>query len=334
MPKVTLVPGDGIGPEVVAATVKVLGAARADVDWEEVEAGADAFTRYGSALPEQTIEVVRRNAALLKGPMTTPQRGYPSPNMGLRMALGTYANVRSARHYPPGGRSRYPGFEVTVIRDVTEDLGRGATQVIGDGEAGAELKVISRRGAERLARFTFRWARDHGQRRVTVAHQAPSQRATDGLFLRTVKAVAASEFPDLTLDDEAMDGVCMHLAIDPAGYQVLLAPNLYGGILCGLCAGLAGSVGLMPGAVFGDGTALFEPGHGSAPSYAGRGKVNPTATVLSGAMLLDHLGQRDAAERVRGAVAATIAEGKHVTYDLGGRASTSAMADAICAQLG
>lgn len=333
MPKVTLVPGDGIGPEVVAAAVQVLAAARADVEWEEVEAGSEAFAKHGSALPERTLEAVRRNKVLLKGPMTTPRQGYPSPNMGLRTALDTYANVRTARHYPPGGRSRFPGLDVAVIRDTTEDLGRGATQVIGDGEAGAELKIISRRGAERLARFGCRWAVDHGLRRVTVAHQAPSQRATDGLFLRTAQSVAASEFPDLTLDDEAMDGVCMHLAIDPSGYEVLLAPNLYGGILCGLCAGLAGSVGSMPGAVFGDGTAIFEPGHGSAPGYAGQGKVNPTATILSGAMLLDHLGQRDAAERVRGAVAATIAEGRHVTYDLGGRASTTAMTDAICAQM-
>lgn len=332
MPRVALIPGDGVGPELTSAAVRVLEAARADLDWEEAEAGSGAYQRTGSALPEATLEVVARCRVALKGPMTVPLSGYPSPNMAIRSALGTYVNVRTVRHYEPGGRSRFPGFEVAIIRDLTEDLGRGATQQIGNGEAGAELKVISRFATERLARFAFEWMQSHRLTRVTVANQAPSQRATDGLFLRTVQQTAR-DYPDIALSEEAMDGLTMHLAIDPSGYQVILAPNLYGGILCGLCAGMAGSVGLMPGGGFGDGTALFEPGHGSAPRYAGLNRANPVGTILSGAMLLDYLGEADAAERVRGAVAATIREHRHVTYDLGGTAGTREMTEAICAQL-
>lgn len=333
MQRVTLVRGDGIGPEVVAAAVRVLEAAGADVDWDDVEAGADAFARHGSALPEATVERVRANRIVLKGPMTVPAAGYPSPNSGLRTILGTYVNLRSIRAYEPGGRSRYPGVNLTIIRDVTEDLGRGAEQTVDGGEAGVALKVISRRATERLARFAGEWAVGQGVKRMTIASQAPSQRATDGLFLRTAQAVFAANFPDLVCDEEAVDALCMHLILDPMPYQALLAPNVYGGILCGVLAGLAGSVGLMPGALFGDNTAIFEPGHGSMPSRAGQDRANPTATILSGAMLLDHLRQSAAAERVRAAVVATIKENNHVTYDLGGTAGTRAMTDAICAHL-
>lgn len=331
-PAVALIRGDGVGPEVMAAAEAVLAAAGADIAWREVAAGQEAFRQFGTPVPPETVAVLKQTRVLFKGPLTTPPE-YRSPNSALRTYLDTYANARLAVCYPPGGRSRYPGLNLTLIRDLTEDIPKGPEQVLASGQVGVGIKVISRTTSERLARFAGKWARRHGLQRITVGHHGDIQRATDGLFLRCVQEVAAAEFPDLTVDEEGFDALLMHLAIDPSAYQVLLTPNLYGGFLCGLCSGLAGSVGLMGGGAFGDNSALFEPAHGSAPKHAGSNRVNPTAAILAGAMLLDYLGMDAVAGRVRSAVAATIQANRQVTYDLGGTAGTAAMAAAICSRL-
>lgn len=331
-PQVIRIEGDGIGPEVMSAAVKVLEAAGARIDWQRVQAGQEAYREHGTPLPAETVERLQQVRVLYKGPLTTPPE-YQSPNGALRRLLGTYANVRRATYFHPGGRSHYPGLDLTMVRDLHEDISRGAGQIVGDDEAGIGIKVLTRKGSERVARFAYKWARDHGLNQVTIGHHGDIQRSTDGLFLRYAKDVARLEFPELAVHDEGFDALLMHLVIDPSPYQVLLTPNLYGGFLSGFCAGLTGSVGLVPGAAFGDDCAMFEPAHGSAPAHVGGNRVNPTAAILSGAMLLDYLGQQEAAERVRTAVTDTIAENRSVTYDLGGQASTTEMAEAICATL-
>lgn len=331
MPEVTLIPGDGIGPELAAATRQVLDHAGASILWDEVVAGEEAYRAFGLAIPESVVASVRRTKAALKGPMGNPGIGYASPNVEIRAQLGLWCNVRLATYFD-GARSAFPGTSLVVIRDVTEDVGRGSQQMVGE-DAGIAIKFITRASAERVSRFTYRYARERGHNRVTIPHQAPSLRTTDALFLSAAQN-AATDFAELKVDDEAMDALCTHLTMHPQKYQVLLCPNLYGGILCGLCAGLVGGVGLMPGVnLDGQGTAVFEAGHGSAPKYKGLNKVNPVGMILSGAMLLDHIGQPEAARRVEAAVAKVIAGRQVVTYDLGGTATTSEMTNAIIAAL-
>lgn len=325
-----LVRGDGIGPSVVDSAVAVLAAAGAEIDWLPVPAGEDAFRDTGSALPDQTVRTVRDTGLALKGPMTVPMSGYPSPNGGMRDIVRAYVNVRGVRYYPHRGHARFPGLDVTIVRDVTEDLTRGAQQETDGGEAGIALKVITRAASERLAHFAYEWAISHGSETVHVAHLAPAQRSTDGLFLRSALSVA-EQYPALRVVEEAIDPVCVHLLQDPSPYRIVLTPNVYGGILCGVVAGLAGTVGVMPGGNFGPDGAVFEAGHGSAPRYAGTGTANPVGLILSGAMLLDHVGQRDVAERVRKGVYDTIAEGVALTRDLGGAATTSEFTTRCCA---
>lgn len=327
----TLIPGDGIGPEVVASARRVVDAVTREIAWDVVEAGDAAFAKHGTPVPDAVIRSLRETGLGLKGPITVPERGYASPNMEIRRALGLWCNVRFAATMDRSG-SRFGGVDIAIARDVTEDLGRGAQQLVGP-DAGIAVKFITRAATRRLAEFVFGYAERSGRRRVTVAHQALVHPPTDGLFLETMRDVAQG-VRGIALDDEAMDVLAMHLVTRPEAYDVLVAPMSYGGILMGLCAGIAGSVGLMPGFVAGDeGRTIFEAGHGSAPKYRGLNRVDPTAAILCGALLLDHIGQPDAASRVRRAVRAVIAEGTSVTYDLGGGASTTEMTDAVVARL-
>lgn len=326
--RVGLIKGDGIGPEITAAARSVLGASGAELQWVYLPAGESAFREQGSALPAETVETALGLDAVLKGPMSVPMSGYASPNQGLRLALGAFANVRSVQHYPHRGANRFPGLDLTIIRDVTEDLTRGASQVIGDGIAGVALKVVSRPAVERLARFALSYAESCNASRITVAHLAPSQRDTDGLFLRVMLEIGEKEFPALSIDEEAIDPLMVHLVQDPTNYDILVSPNLYGGILCGLLAGLAGSVGLMPGGNLGGRVPIFEPGHGTSPRYTGADRANPVGCILSGAMMLEHLGDHRAANRVRRSVSKAIEDG-HATPDIGGDSGTAEFAQAI-----
>jgi len=324
------VPGDGIGPEVTWAARRVIDATGVPVDWVLAGAGEDEFATSGTTIPPRTAELVREVGVVLKGPMANPVgHGYASPNIALRQAAGAYANVRLALALP-GARTHFPGADLVVVREVTEDVFTGAAQHVGP-DAAITVKWVTRAATHRVTRFAFDYARRHGRRRITVAHKAATLKETDGLFLGAAREIAP-EYPDIELDDCLVDALAMHLVRDPAGYDVLLAPFQYGDILADLCAGLVGGLGLVPGASFGPAAALFEAAHGSAPKYAGRDVVNPTALVLSGALLLDHLDERTAADRIRAAVAAVVA-GPVTTYDLGGTASTTAMTDAIIAAL-
>jgi isocitrate dehydrogenase (NAD+) len=326
---VALLPGDGIGPEIVDAAAAVLEAAGAEVEWVRVAAGADAFERYGEALPAATVATVSDIGVVLKGPMGVPRHGYRSPNQGLRDALGAFVNVRHAQHFPHP-HAKFPGLDLSLVRDITEDFTQGTAQRIGTDLAGVAVRVTSAPTVDRLARFTFDMARNRRRPRVVIGHLATSQRATDGLFVETATEVGA-EYPDLTITDEAVDPLCTHLLQDPSRYDVVLTSHLYGGILCGVLAGLMGSVGLLGGAAFGPTGAIFEAGHGNAPKYSGLDRANPAGCILSGAMLLDHIGQPQAATRVRDAVTAAIAEGTETTADLGGRGGTRSFARRCCA---
>ena len=357
MHRVTLIPGDGVGPEVIDAARRCVEATGVQIEWEVVEAGASVMERYGTPLPEHVLESIRKNRVALKGPITTPVgTGFRSVNVAIRKALDLYACVRPAKLYP-GVRSPYRDVDLVVVRENTEDLYAGIELELGKPEtaefiafvdeklnerissdSGISLKTISIRASERIVRFAFEYARKHGRRKVTAVHKANILKFSDGLFLQVARKVA-KDYPDIEFEDRIMDNMCMQLVQKPHLYDVIVAPNLYGDMLSDLCAGLVGGLGVAPGANIGDECAVFEPTHGSAPKYAGRNKVNPTATILSAAMMLDHLGERSAAERIQRAVAKVIREGKHVTYDLKPdpndptAVGTREMADAIIAAI-
>jgi isocitrate dehydrogenase (NAD+) len=325
------IPGDGIGPEVTGAARRVIDATGVRMNWLVAEAGEHVFAQTGRTIPDSTLRLVREVGVVLKGPMANPiAHGYDSPNIALRVAAGLFVNVRLAQSFK-GARTHYPTANLVVIRDVTEDIYRGPAQFVGP-DAAIAVKFVTRAATHRVARFAFDHARRHGRRRITVAHKAATLKETDGLFLESVREVGP-EYPDITLDDCLIDALAMHLVRDPERFDILLAPNQYGDILADLCAGLIGGLGLAPGASFGENAAMFEAAHGSAPKYAGRNVVNPTALILSGALMLDHLQEAEAADRIRGAVSAVLAEGAHTTYDLGGTAGTSEMTDAVIAAL-
>ena len=325
------VPGDGIGPEVTGAARRVLEATGVDIDWVDAEAGEEVFRRSGTTIPERTVAAINEVGVVLKGPMANPIGGsYRSPNIALREAGGVYANVRLARAFP-GARTRFDDANLVVIREVTEDVYCGAAQRVGP-DAAVAIKFVTRAASHRIAQFAFEYAQRHGYGRITVAHKAGTLKETDGLWLQSVQELA-SGYPEVSVDECLIDALAMHLVRDPAGYEILLAPFQYGDILADLVAGMAGGLGLAPGASFGDDVAFFEAAHGSAPKYAGQDRVNPTALILSGALLLDHVGERTAADRIRASVERVIASGQATTYDLGGSAGTSAMTDAIIAGL-
>ena len=351
--KVTLIPGDGIGPEVAEAARRVVDATGVEIDWEIVEAGVDVMDKYGTPLPEQVLESIRRNKVALKGPITTPMgTGFRSVNVALRQQLGLYACLRPARSYV-GVRSRYTDVDLVIVRENTEDLYAGiefdlgtaeAQQIIDMGggkirsDSAISIKPISVTGTRQVARFAFDYARANGRKKVTAVAKANIMKYTDGLFFRVAGEVA-TEYPDIEFEERLVDNMCMQLVQKPELYDVMLLPNLYGDILSDLCAGLVGGLGVAPGANLGDDYALFEPVHGSAPKYAGQNKTNPTATILSGILMLRHLGEDDAADRAEKAVSDVIAEGVSVTYDMKAdrndptAVGTSQMADAIIAKL-
>ncbi|AKX93752.1 isocitrate dehydrogenase [NADP] [Moorella thermoacetica] len=328
---VTLIPGDGTGPELIAAARRVLEASGAELEWEVMAAGEGAQEKYGSVLPEETLASIRKNGVALKGPITTPVgTGFRSVNVALRKELDLYANVRPFRNLP-NVPSRYQGVDLVIYRENTEDLYAGVEHMVGE-DAAESIKIITRKGSERIARAAFEYARRQGRKRVTAGHKANIMKFSDGLFLRTFYDVAR-DYPEITADDRIVDNLSMQLVQKPEQYDVLVLPNLYGDILSDLCAGLVGGLGVAPGANIGEKAAVFEPIHGSAPKYAGQNKVNPLATILSGVMMLEHLGEKEAAARIQRAILAVLAEGKYLTYDLGGSAGTSDMADAIVRRL-
>lgn len=327
MHKVVLIRGDGIGPEVVAAAVAVVEATGVKIAWEEALAGEEALEKCGTPLPQETIVSLEKAGVGLKGPLTTPiGSGYRSINVALRRALDLYVNLRPAKSYP-GVKSLYQDIDLVVVRENTEDLYAGVEHMVGS-DAAESIKIITRSASERIVRYAFDYTRQQGRRKVTAVHKANILKLSDGLFLEAARAVAAKN-PEIEFEERIVDNMAMQLVQKPYLYDVMVMPNLYGDILSDLCAGLIGGLGVAPSANIGDRVALFEPVHGSAPKYRGEDRVNPTATILTAALMLRHLGEKEAAVRVEGAVAAVLREGKSVTYDLGGSAGTAAMGRAI-----
>jgi len=357
--RVTLIPGDGTGPELTEATRRVLEATGVDFDWDVQPAGEEVMAEHGgNPLPDSTLASIRANGVALKGPITTPVGGgFRSVNVGLRKSLDLYAQVRPCKSYP-GVRSRFDDVDLVIVRENTEDLYAGieyeqgtadAEELIGWIEskggklrwrdAGISIKPISVTGTRRIFEFAFDLARRLGRRKITAVHKANIMKFSDGLWLRVAREVA-EENSDVEFDDRIVDNMCMQLVQRPEEYDVLVLPNLYGDVLSDLCAGMIGGLGLAPGANFGDDAAVFEPTHGSAPKYAGQNKVNPMAQLLSGMLLLRHLEEHDAAERLESAIAEVIREGRSVTYDMKPTrddptaVGTSEVADAIIGKLG
>jgi isocitrate dehydrogenase (NAD+) len=331
--RVTLIPGDGIGPELAEATRRVLEATGIEFDWEYQEAGEAMIAEHGTPLPEAVLDSIRRNKVALKGPITTPVGGgFRSANVTLRQALGLYANVRPARSMK-GLDTRYEDVDLVIVRENTEDLYAGIEHMVGP-DAAESIKIITRAASERIARYAFEYAVANGRRKVTAVHKANIMKLSDGLFLESCRTVAADYEGRIEFEDRIVDNMCMQLVQKPDLYDVMVLPNLYGDIVSDLCAGLVGGLGVAPGANIGTEAAVFEAVHGSAPKYAGLNKANPTALILSGVLMLRHLGEQAAAEEVETALRAVIADGRRTTYDLGGEAGTSQFADAIIERLG
>jgi len=331
--RVTLIPGDGIGPELAEATRRVLDATGVAFEWEVVEAGEATIATKGTPLPDEVLESIRRNKVALKGPITTPVgSGFRSVNVGLRQALNLYANLRPARSMQ-GVQSRYEDVDLVIVRENTEDLYAGIEHMVGR-DAAESIKIITRAASERIARFAFEYAVANGRRKVTAVHKANIMKLSDGLFLESCRTVAEGYADRIEFEDRIVDNMCMQLVQKPDMYDVLVLPNLYGDIVSDLAAGLVGGLGVAPGANIGEDGAVFEPVHGSAPKYAGQNKANPTALILSGALMLRHLGYAAEGERVERAVREVIAAGRRTTYDLGGDAGTSEFGDAVIERLG
>ena len=325
---ITLIPGDGIGPEVSESVVRIFKVAGLDIDWERHDAGVLAFEKTGETLPAALLDSIKRNKVALKGPVTTPiGQGFTSVNVGLRKALDLYANLRPVRNLP-GVQSRYDHVDLVIVRENTEDLYAGLEHEVVPGVV-ESLKIITERASTRIARFAFEFARQYGRQRVTAIHKANIMKLSDGLFLDSTRQVAR-EFTDVTYDERIVDAACMHLVMHPEKLDVLLLPNLYGDIVSDLCAGLVGGLGVVPGANHGTDVAVFEAVHGSAPDIALKNLANPTALLLSGLMMLEHIGEREAAARIRGALDAVLLDGTVKTHDLGGTASTTEFTDAVC----
>jgi isocitrate dehydrogenase (NAD+) len=328
---VTLIPGDGIGPEVSAAAVRVLSATGIEFEWQTEVAGASAVGEHGTALPPRVLDSIRRNKVALKGPTETPVgTGHRSVNVALRKELDLYANLRPLRTLP-GVKTRFEDVDVVVVRENTEDLYSGLEHVVVPGVV-ESLKIITERASTNIALFAFEYALAHGRERVTAVHKANIMKLSDGLFLDCCRRVA-QEYPQITYDEMIIDNACMQLVLDPTRFDTLLLENLYGDIVSDLCAGLVGGLGLAPGANFGDDSAVFEAVHGSAPDIAGKNLANPIALILSSAMMLEHLGEKEPARRVREAVNTVLGEGKTLTRDLGGTAGTTEIAEAIAAKV-
>lgn len=328
---ITLIPGDGIGPEIVAATVRVIEASGVDIDWETHIIGAQALEKYGTTIPESTIESIKKNKVALKGPLATPiGKGFTSVNVGLRKALDLYANVRPVKALP-NVPCRYPELDLVIVRENTEDLYAGLEHVVVPGVV-ESIKIITEKASTRIAKYAFEYAHSHGLQKVTAMHKANIMKLSDGLFLECFYNVAKG-FPNLTADDKIIDNACMQLVMRPEQFEVMVLENLYGDIVSDLCAGLIGGLGLAPGANIGEQGAVFEAVHGSAPDIAGQGIANPTAIMMSGIMMLRHLGEMEAAKRLEDALMEVFKEGNIRTKDLGGTAKTAEFANAIIEKL-
>ncbi len=346
--KVTLIPGDGTGPEITDVTVKVVEATGVKIDWEVAEAGSDVMQKYGTPLPESTLKSIAKNKVALKGPITTPiGTGFRSVNVAIRKELDLFTCLRPCRTYK-GVKSKYENIDLVVVRENTEDLYAGVEYAAGSNEANKiiemsagkirkdsaiSIKPMSKFGSERIVKFAFDYAVKHGRKKVTAVTKANIMKFTDGLFFDTAREVAKQYAGKIEYEERLIDNMCMQLVQKPNLYDVICLPNLYGDILSDLCAGLIGGLGIAPGANFGNEIAVFEAVHGSAPKYKGMNKVNPVAVILSAKLMLEHLGEADAAQRLDKAVAGVIAEGKNVTYDLGGTAGTKEIGEAIISKI-
>lgn len=354
---ITLIPGDGIGPELSEATRRVIEATGVPIKWDIEEAGADIIGKYGTPLPEKTLESIKKNKIAIKGPITTPVgTGFRSVNVALRHKLNLYACVRPCKYYP-GIRSKYTDINLVIIRENTEDLYSGIEFQKGDKkteqlintikelngadirkDSGISIKPISVYGSERIVNYAFKYAKKYNRKKVTAVHKANIMKFTDGLFLETARQVAQN-YPDIQFEDRIVDNMCMQLVQKPQLYDMLVLPNLYGDILSDLCAGLVGGLGVAPGANIGDDVAVFEATHGSAPKYKGMNKANPMAMMLSGMLMLRYMGEISAADRLENAIAEVIKEGKYVTYDMKpspddpSAVGTSHVADAVIEKL-
>lgn len=324
---ITLIPGDGIGPEVIKAARIVLEASGVKINWEIVEAGEEVIQKFGTPLPNYVIDSIKKNKVALKGPITTPiGTGFRSVNVALRQTLELYANIRPVKSYK-GVPSRYSDIDLVIVRENTEDLYAGIEHKIGE-DAAESIKIITRKASERIARFAFELTKREKRKKVTVVHKANIMKYTDGLFLECVRKVS-QEYPEIVFEEMIVDAMSMKLVQVPNNYDVLVMPNLYGDILSDLAAGLVGGLGVVPGANIGDKEAVFEPVHGSAPKHKGKFVANPTATILAGVMMLKYLGENKAADRVEKAVVKVLEEGKYLTRDLGGNTGTVEYAKAV-----
>ncbi len=326
--RVTLIPGDGIGPELAEATRHVLDASGVVLEWEIVDAGEAVMERYGTPLPEHVLESIRRNRVALKGPITTPiGEGFRSVNVGLRQALELYASLRPARSMK-GLETRYEDVDLVIVRENTEDLYAGLEHVVVKGVV-ESLKIITEEASTKIAKFAFAYARKHKRRRVTAVHKANIMKLSDGLFIACARRVA-KDYPEITYDERIVDAACMHLVMRPEQLDVLLLPNLYGDIVSDLCAGLVGGLGVVPAANLGEeGVGVFEAVHGTAPDIAGQDKANPTALLLSAVLMLHHLDEDNKAERIKAALWTALGQEATRTADLGGSATTTQFTDAI-----
>jgi isocitrate dehydrogenase (NAD+) len=329
--RLTLIPGDGIGPEVTEAVLRVLAATGVSIEWERYNAGVVSFERTGQPLPVELVESIRRNRVALKGPVTTPiAQGFASVNVGLRKALDLYANLRPV-HNLPGVAARFQGVDLVIIRENTEDLYAGLEHEVVPGVV-ESLKIITAKASTRIAEFAFQYATEHGRKKVTAIHKANIMKLSDGLFLECARDVSR-RYPGIAYDEKIVDAACMQLVLDPGAFDVLLLENLYGDIVSDLCAGLVGGLGVVGAANLGSEAAVFEAVHGSAPDIAGKLRANPTALLLSAVLMLRHIGEGSAADRIMRAVSDVLAEGRVRTRDLGGAASTLEYADAIASAL-
>ncbi|EKB20714.1 isocitrate dehydrogenase [Aeromonas veronii] len=327
--KITVIPGDGIGPSIIESAIQILTHAGCDFEYEYADAGLVALEKHGELLPQATLDLIEKNKVSLKGPLTTPVGGgFTSINVSLRKKFNLYANVRPVISFK-GTRSRYDNIDIITVRENTEGMYSGAGQKRSDDNKSAEaMSIITREGAERIVKFAFELARQEGRKKVTIIHKANILKSTSGLFLEVARDIA-SHYPDIQSEEMIVDAACMNLVMYPERFDVMVTTNLFGDILSDLCAGLVGGLGMAPGANIGDGAAIFEAVHGSAPDIAGKNIANPTSVILASIQMLEYLGMQDKAERIREAVRATIESGDRVTRDLGGTASTSEFTQAI-----
>jgi isocitrate dehydrogenase (NAD+) len=329
--KITLIPGDGIGPEVTSATVRILETTGIKFEWESFQAGADAYEKTGEYLPKDLLESIGRTKLGLKGPVTTPiGGGFSSINVALRKKFELYCNFRPIRNLP-GIPTRYPGVDLIIVRENTEGEYSGIEHEVVPGVV-ESLKIITEKASTRIARWAFEYARKYGRKRITAIHKANIMKMSDGLFLRCARDMS-KKYPEITYGEHIVDNTCMQLVMNPYQYDVLLLENLYGDIISDLCAAFVGGLGLVPGANHGDDIAIFEAVHGSAPDIAGKNMANPTALLQSSILMLRHMGERDAADRVHAALERVYRGGHHLTRDIGGSASTSEFADAVIQEI-